>query len=128
MFRELWDAFCAWASETWNWLKKFFTRVWEKIISWYSALRDDILKWLNDDEDEVVVVDGGSNLGKDILDKIKRQCPNSTSFGKYENKTLLHFRGEELKEVSTYEAGSVDQTDEFERDLQKQNGILRLTI
>ncbi|MBO7200327.1 MAG: hypothetical protein J6V54_02920 [Bacteroidales bacterium] len=129
MFRELWDAFCEWASEAWNWLKNFFTRVWEKIRSWYSALRGDILKWLKEAKDEVVVLGGGSKLGKEILDKIKQECPDTTSIGQYENEmTLLHFYGEDLQEVSTYEAKTVDQTDDFDRDLQKKDGILRLKL
>lgn len=130
MFRELWDAFCEWASEAWNWLKNFFTRVWDRIRSWYSALCDYIDKWLNDDDDEVVIIDTKSDLGKRIKELIDEKCPEKQSVNKYRNSMSgLHFdRYGELKEVANFEAESVDQVDDFERDLQKKGGVLRLTI
>lgn len=131
MFRELWDAFCEWASEAWNWIKNFFTKVWERIISWYSALCDYIEKWLNDEDDEAVIIDPTSDLGKQIKILIDEKQPEKQRISRYNKNGMLalHFDGDgELKEVANFEAKTVDQIDDFERDLQKKGGVLRLTI
>jgi len=129
MLKEIWNAFCEWASEAWNWLKNFFQRVWERIVSWWSAICDFINDWLEDDDDEVVIIDKNSSLGSDIYRMIQQKQPNKQSVSKY-NKQALHFDKNtgELKEVANFEANSVKETDDFERDFRNNNGILRLTI
>ena len=128
MLRELWDAFCEWASEAWNWTRNFFQRVWERIVSWWNAMCELIEDWLEDDDDEAVIIDDTSSIGSDIYREICRRNPNRQSVKRY-NKQALHFDSKtgELKEVANFGANSVNERDDFERDLQRNNGILRLT-
>lgn len=128
MWQKLWDAFCEWAEEAWNWLKNFLSKVWETIVNWWDAMCDTIEDWLNDDEDEVVVIDVSTRLGADIYEKIKQEQPNVRSKSKYHKREALHFDSStgELKHVANFETNNVQYDDDFSRDLRNDNGIIRL--
>lgn len=129
MFKELWEAFCDWASEAWNWLKNFFSKVWETIVSWWNALCDTINDWLEDDDDEVVVIDVSTQLGRQIYETIQKEQPKTRSVSKYNKMETLHFDRNtgNLKQVANFETNNIQHEDDFAKDLRKENGILRLT-
>lgn len=128
MFRELWDAFCEWASDALNWLRNFFSKVWDTIVSWWDALCDTINEWLESFNDEVVAINVETELGKNIYDMIKKAQPNVRSVSKYYQTELLHFNKEtgELKQVANFETDNIQNESDFEKDLRNSDGVLRL--
>lgn len=128
MFRELWDAFCEWASDALNWLRNFFSKVWDTIVSWWDALCDTINEWLESFNDEVVAINVDTEIGKRIYEMIKDAQPNVRSISKYHKTELLHFDKEtgELKQVANFETDNIQNESDFEKDLRNSDGVLRL--
>jgi hypothetical protein len=129
MWRELWNAFCDWASDAWNWLKNFFKKIWEKISSWWDALMDTIEEWLEEWDDEVVIIDPSTSNGKDFYDLLTKYQPELNNFSSYKKKMAMRFKSStgDLKQVSDYEAKRVDSTNDFDRDLARKGGIMRMS-
>lgn len=126
MWRELWDAFCDWASDAWNWVKNFFKRIWKEISSWWDALVNDIQE-LIEAILEVFVVDTSTPNGEKLRTELARLCPEATNFNGYKQKMMFGFdkSTHELKKVADYEAKTVNDTNTgFDRDLAKK-GIIR---
>ena len=130
MFRELWDAFCDWAKEAWNWLHKFFRKAWDFIVSWWEAIGEIIEEWLENLYTEVVVVDEPSSIFDDIYERIKKECSKTTSVKSFRKKKIaLNFdtKTGTLRKVSEFDTNNVQEEDEFERQLRGNGGILRIT-
>lgn len=128
MFSELWDAFLDWASNALNWLKNFFVKIWETIVSWWDALCDTIDEWLDElfDDGEVVVIDPSTQFGRDIYEAIKTQQPERVSRNKYKKQAMQFNSQGNLKKIADFEANNVRQKDDFEKDLEKK-GVIRIT-
>ncbi len=131
MFRELWNAFCDWAKEAWNWLHNFFRKVWDSIVSWWDAIGEIIEEWLEEEpEGEGTVVDTTTKFGQELYEEIKKQCSKTIKIGSFRQKKIaLNFDTKKgtLRKVSEFETNNVQKEDEFERQLRSNGGILRIT-
>jgi len=102
--------------------KFLFQLSYDTIDSWYEVVGVIIKGLLSALEYEVVVLDGNSKIGNDLLKII------GVELTKKPNLVLLHFRKEELLQILKIEANEIKNKDGFSDDLFENNGILRLTI
>lgn len=133
MFEELWDAFCDWAKEAWNWLKNFISEKWERIVSWWDKLKDKIKRSLEKViKGEVVVIKTKTSIGQRLKKEIEKEQNRTHTLSSLESKEgviLCSFdQNAELKSVGSFEADSIQGSSEFDKLLNdhRNNGILRI--
>ena len=60
-----------WARSAWNWLNKFFKKLWGRIINWWSKLsvwlKECIAKYK-----EIVILDSRENGGRELIEAIQK--------------------------------------------------------
>ncbi|MBQ6278036.1 MAG: hypothetical protein IJK62_15170 [Bacteroidales bacterium] len=131
MLRKIWDAFKNWASVALNWLKNFISKVWDFIKNWFSKLFDYVKDLLENEDDEAVIIDTQTEVGRDIYEQICKNCPETTPINKYDKngKMVLGFDGEHnIKKVENFQAKKVEDNDtDFDRNL-AEKGLIRMTM
>ena len=127
MWRELWDAFCDWASDAWNWLKSFFKKIWKEITSWWTALREFLEDLIDALTGEVEVIDPNTNIGQDIVKKIREIQPETKTMDYYDSKIVITVdkNTDGIRKVANLAAEKVKGISDFDKDLAQQ-GIIRL--
>ena len=122
--RDLINLFIEWADAALNWIYNFFKKVWGRIIDWWSTLKNWIQDQLRDSE-EVVIVDGSTPLGREIIEEIRKKQPKTNTIDGIERKYAMTVKNDAIDKVSVHD-GTPEQEGALERAMEDNDGILRI--
>ena len=115
-----------WARSAWNWLNKFFKKLWGRIINWWSKLsvwlKECIAKYK-----EIVILDSRENCGRELIEAIQKEQPNTITIDEIDNGplTICVDHNNNIDKIDSHEA-EVMQESNYELFQAKNNGILRI--
>lgn len=115
-----------WASDAWNWLKNFLKKWWGRITGWWSKLKI----WLKDciqRYQEIVLLDKREDGGRELIEAIRKAQPNTISIDEIDNGPVaICIDDGNIANVVSHDA-DVMQEDQYDYQIAKNNGLLRIT-
>lgn len=120
------DKLKSWARNAWNWLNKFFKKLWGRIINWWSKLRT----WLKEciaKYKEIVVLDSREDGGRELIEAIRNAQPRTITIDEIDNGpvTISIDHNDNIDKVDSHEA-EVMQEGQYEAKQAEFNGVLRI--
>ena len=117
-----------WVSSAWNWLNRFFKKLWGYIQSWWGKLRGHVAEALNEFI-EVVILDRRQQGGRELWDIIKENQPTTITLGQidnYDSKMSVGInRDGSVGKIDNLDAHAA-QRDQYDAYAEQNNGIIRI--
>lgn len=126
MFTSLLEALIEWASSAWNWLQRFFTRLWGFLVSWWGKLKEFVNEALKEFR-EIVILDQRHKNGRSLVEAIRKAQPNTVSIDDIENGLVsVSIDGNgDIKKVESLQA-TVQEEDQYDKAAEACGGVLRI--
>lgn len=128
----LFEKIAAWVSIAWNWLNRFFKRLWGWIKSWWSKLRTFVVDALKEFI-EVVILDRRQQGGRELWEQIQIAQPKTHTLDEIDNridnpesKIALSINSDgSIEKVENLDA-QAQERDQYDALADENNGIIRI--
>lgn len=125
-FSWLAEVLSEWASIARNWIERFFSFIFDKISDWLDVLSEKIEEFFQslegtEADPRVIIADLRTEIGRRISDALNGRDREAIRDG--DNITLSLADGE-IKNVSSYQAGVVENPEKFKEMMRENDGVI----